>query len=278
MDMQGAKTMKHFQWMSLILILVLVSFQTMSAQTFASDYGHSSILAVDIISDERGVLNKYTAGPRGQSTRRSYVIAHDGDRYSVRVRNRSSERIGIVIAVDGRNIISGKKSHLKPQERMYILGPYQSAEYEGWRTSKNRVNRFYFTGMSDSYSAAWGDHSAIGVIAVAAYKSRHQDLYSHKGKGQHTNPLKQPRTNKRQENPGTGLGESEWSPSRTVRFSPQHKPFAREFIKYEWKSTLCRKGVINCRRPQEHYSGNRFWPDHPRDHGFAPFPPFWPFR
>ena len=90
--------------------------------------------------------------------------------YSVQIRNRSNERIGVVIAVDGRNVISGDRSNLSPNERMYVLGPYQQESYEGWRTGKNRVNRFYFTDEGDSYAGAWDDYSAMGVIAVAAFR------------------------------------------------------------------------------------------------------------
>jgi hypothetical protein len=36
-----------------------------------------------------------------------------GENYSIVIRNNTPERIGVVIAVDGRNIITGEKSFLK---------------------------------------------------------------------------------------------------------------------------------------------------------------------
>ena len=70
-----------------------------------------------------------------------------------------------------------------------------------------------------------------------------------------------------QAEPGTGYGESEWSPSRQVEFEPLPQPFAQYFLKYTWRDTLC-LGVIDCdggRRP----SRNRFWKE---DDDYAPPP------
>lgn len=269
--------MKKLLWTILVLAFgPLISLRS-PEQVLAKGWENHPSVSVEIISDKRGPLAKYSAGFRDGYVQRSYVAASNDERYRIRINNRSNKRIGLVIAVDGRNIISGRKSYLKPNERMYILGPYESAEYEGWRTGRNRVNRFYFTGMSDSYAAAWGDYSAMGVIAVAAYENRHQDIFRHKGK-EKTRPLDRPRANGRRQNPGTGFGETEWSPSRTVQFSPQSQPFTKQFIKYEWRSTLCKRGVLECRKERIPRDENRFWPDHRPGYGFAPFPPRWRYR
>lgn len=270
--------MKNIQWAVQRLAIMFLFFLTMTSQALAWSTDTYSDVAVEIISDEEGVLTKYDAGFSEKNTQRSYVIARDDERYRIRVRNRGNERIGVVIAVDGRNIISGRKSYLKPSERMYILGPHQSAEYEGWRTGRNRVNRFYFTGMSDSYAAAWGDYTAMGVVAVAAYKSRHKNVYVPDKYQQKTRPLDRPRAKRKRQQPGTGFGESEWSPSRIVEFSPKQFPASKEFIKYEWRSTLCKRGVISCRKKRTGHERNRFWPHHPPELGFVPFPPGWLFR
>jgi hypothetical protein len=49
-----------------------------------------------------------------------------------------------------------------------------------------------------------------------------------------------------------------------VEFEPDRRAAERHFLKYEWRDTLCRKGVIDCR-----WSKNRFWDDD----GYAPYPP-----
>jgi len=106
-----------------------------------------------------------------------------GDKYSVEVRNKSERRIGVVIAVDGRNIISGQKSDLKRNEQMYIVGPYETNTFEGWRTGMDRTNRFYFTEQSDSYAdKMFNDASAMGTIALAVYREKLPEIVPYSDK------------------------------------------------------------------------------------------------
>ncbi|MBA4394814.1 MAG: hypothetical protein C0407_14785, partial [Desulfobacca sp.] len=105
----------------------------------------ASMVTVEIVADRSGGFPLYATGLKEPNTYRAYVEAIQGMRYAVRIRNNSPQRIGIVVAVDGRNIISGDKSFLKRNERMYVLDPYATGLYEGWRTAQNQVNRFYFT-------------------------------------------------------------------------------------------------------------------------------------
>ena len=209
-------------------------------------------VVIQVVGDERGVLREIPAGGHGK-VERAYVVARRGERYRIRVRNRTGERIGLVIAVDGRNIITGRKSWLGRHEAKYVLGPWESAEYEGWRTARNRVHRFYFTDAADSYAEAWGDDTAMGVIAVAVYREKRH--HRPKKWAQRREGLHRPRAEAAR--PGTGFGEGTWSPSRRVDFEPRKKPALKKFIKYEWRSTLCRRGLITCR----HHRHNRFWPD-----------------
>jgi hypothetical protein len=230
---------------------------------------HKNPIQIDIIDDEGTAFNKHQ--PRHQyRTHRAYLEAKKGNHYQLRVRNRSNKRIAIVIAVDGRNILTGKKSHLKSNERMYVLAPYQTAVYKGWRTGKDKVNRFYFTASGDSYSAAWGDHSAMGVIAAAVYneKPSYQKKYKSEKRAKTAPSLKA-------DDAGTGFGREEYSASRQVYFRAKKKVAATYFYKYEWRSSLCQRGVIACYAQQ---SGNRFWSQDKRNHysgsnEYAPYPP-----
>lgn len=224
---------------------------------------------IDIVSARSGRSLPQFPAEEGDRTYRGYLEARQGADYGIRVRNRSDRRIGLVITVDGRNILSGERSGLDRDERMYILGPYEQAEYGGWRTGRNEVNRFYFTDAPDAYAGRWGDHSAMGLIAVAAYAERHptgdDDQLSYRrapsGKPEAGTRSIAPRHRAAPAEPGTGFGNEEWSPARRVAFDPVRKPFARYFIKYEWRDTLCRMGIRNCRHGR--------W-DEDR---FAPYPP-----
>lgn len=227
-------------------------------------------IEIDVVSDSRGTLREYPLDTRGRK-QRAYIAVRDGERYSIRVRNRSAERIGLVIAVDGRNIITGRKSRLKHDEAKYVLGPWETAEYDGWRTSRKRVNRFYFTDIDDSYADAWGDHSAMGVIAVTVFreKARKPQHYSDGKKSRR----KSSKYEARSESAGTGFGENEWSPARKVKFRARKKPVLKKFIKYEWRRTLCERGIIDC-WDDDHDWGhrNRFWPEDDWDDDFVPPP------
>ncbi len=238
----------------------------------------SRSIEVDVINDRGRAFPQYPVRRAGGPTAyRAHLEAVQGQRYAIQIRNRTDERIGVVIAVDGRNIISGDRSNLRRDERMYVLEPHQQETYEGWRTGRDRVNRFYFTDAGDSYADAWGDRSAMGVIAVAAFRevapppprqpwSDDWDDRPEAKRGLQSAPPAAARGLQRSE-PGTGYGEREWSPSRSVEFDPERRPFARYFLKYAWRDTLCREGVIDCddRRPPR----NRFWDQEE----YAPPPP-----
>ncbi len=227
---------------------------------------------INILSDVRGTLPEYPVNSDA-SHYRAYLQANDKDRYRIRVGNNTDRRIGVVIAVDGRNIISGQKSYLQNTERMYILNPRSSEEYEGWRSGQNQVNRFYFTEAADSYAAAWGDTSAMGVIAVAVYAEiPPPEIYAPMTDMMRDRAAAESKSAPKQAAPGTGYGENRYSPSIAVNFQPQPEPLEKVFLKYEWRETLCKKGIrAACDagitpKPDE----NRFWPD---NEGYAPPPP-----
>ena len=271
-----------------ILFTALLVVSVMPVWTRAHA-GMGEVVDVRIVSDPGRELAQYRAYPRGSQPRGSqprdsqdgkyyYVEAVKGDRYSVQVTNKSDRRIGVVIAVDGRNIISGKKSDLKRNERMYIIGPRETNTFEGWRTAMDRTNRFYFTEQSDSYAEkVFADASAMGTIALAVYRERCPEIAPrsdtpHRMKeapaGTAPPAPNESRASgqiekKKGEQAGTGFGETTYSPSYVVQFDPEQTAAEKVVLKYEWRSELCRKGIISC-GPK-----NRFWPD---DREFAPIP------
>lgn len=257
--------MKKQKYMAALLLGLLLTTGVQARSYYEKD------IEIDVVTDDRGVLRQYSAERRRDGVERHYIEARDNERYSLRIRNDTDRRIGVIIAVDGRNIISGDKSHLRSTERMYVLSPRETAEYEGWRTARNRVNRFYFTGMDDSYAADWGDYSAMGVIAVAVFaerKPKKKRLDTYTG---HTSAYSR-QTAPSQQAPGTGMGEDTWSPSHKVKFKPRKHPMMEKFIKYEWRSTLCRQHIISCRGHSGTRRDNRFWPrdDWGSRDGYAP--------
>jgi hypothetical protein len=287
------RTYKEERIMKTIAIVILT---IVVCATGAWAGGVGDAVEVRIVTDDGRTLPTYPVKMH-YGVRKVYAEAIRGNHYRIEVKNRLNCRVGLVIAVDGRNIISGTKSWLKNNERMYILEPYGSGEFAGWRTAQDRINRFYFTDAPDSYAAAFGDESAMGVIAVALYPEAHRCEpmplsrtapscprgYEGRTAGSadkaETAPAaredsgkrvkeKDARSEQALESAGTGYGRGEYSPSQIVAFEPEKRALETIYFKYEWRSTLCKLGVVECAKPPRR-PPNRFWDNG----GYAPPPP-----
>src|SRR5262245_44294551 len=97
---------------------------------------------------------------------RYYVEARQGRNYALQLSNRSGERVGVEISVDGLNVISGERT-TSGIGRMYVLEPYESTTIQGWRTSLESVRRFTFVDEKVSYAARVGKaNGKMGWIEV----------------------------------------------------------------------------------------------------------------
>jgi len=276
---------------------IILAVMACAANVRAGSVGDA--VEVRIVTDDGRTLPTYPVMAR-HALKKVYAEAVKGDHYRIEVRNRLGRRVGLVIAVDGRNIITGEKSWLKRSERMYILEPYGAGEFAGWRTGQERINRFYFTDVPDSYAAAFGDESAMGVITVAAYpeqrryepppipmsqpapsRERGYGSMGEEGSAAADRAAEAPaaplargmekkaaRAGQPLEGAGTGYGRAEYSPVETVAFEAEKRAIETIHFKYEWRSTLCRLGVVSCDRPPCR-PPNRLWDND----GFAPPPP-----
>jgi hypothetical protein len=262
------------------IVFIAVLFISLAIPSLGCAHvGRNDVIDVRIVSDKGEAFPKYETFPRGHREGEYYYLeAVKGQRYSIQITNKLDRRIGVVIAVDGRNIIDGKKSDLLRNERMYIIGPYDTNTFEGWRTGMDRTNRFYFTEQSDSYAEkVFADASAMGTIALAVYKEKipkiapRLDMSSPKREvpsagapsaSGESRAADKHRMEER-EQAGTGFGETTYSPAYVVQFDPEHTTASKIVLKYEWRSELCRKGIISC-GPK-----NRLWPDGSE---FAPVP------
>jgi hypothetical protein len=261
-------------------MFLMMLFLVLAVPQWACSYvGGAGEVGVRIVSDAGGEFAQYRAYPRVRHEGRYfYVEAMKGDKYSIEVTNRSDRNVGVVIAVDGRNIISGSKSDLKNNERMYIISPHATNTFEGWRTGMDRTNRFYFTEQSDSYAEkVFSDGSAMGTIAVAVYREKLPPIalrpdFSYRAQEAPAGAASQAPQAKRSydraekeksEQAGTGFGEITHSPARQVHFEAENMIADKIVLKYEWRQELCKRGIIGC-GPK-----NRLWPD---GGGFAPVP------
>lgn len=102
----------------------------------------------------------------------SYVAGRPGDRYAVRLSNRSGQRVLVVLSVDGVNAITGETA--STSQTGYVLAPYQTADITGWRKSDREAAAFYFTALPDSYAARTDRPDNVGVIGAAVFRERVQ--------------------------------------------------------------------------------------------------------
>lgn len=248
--------------------------------------GHT--VTVEIVTDSNSSLPFYPAiearhphfRPQpAANVLRVYAEAVYQQPYRVVVRNLQPRRVGLLMAIDGRNVITGRVSFLAPTEHMYVLEPNAVGIFDGWRTSQNRVHRFVFTKADDSYAAAFGDESAMGVIALAVFPEDHPRPpvpmpYGQEAEGARPGPNAAPRF--QQSTPqqkggtfmpdaagpaGTGYGQEAFSPSIKVPFRPSPMPLEKILVKYEWRDTLRNLGVRDQEEAYDPFDPpmNRLW-------------------
>jgi len=108
---------------------------------------------------------------------RFYLEARAGARYAVSLTNRTRERVGVVLTVDGLNAISGLRD--SGVGRMYVLGPWEETTVRGWRSSMTDVRQFTFVNERASYAARAGKaNGRMGWIEVAVFRE-HRPFVTH---------------------------------------------------------------------------------------------------
>ncbi len=239
--------------------------------------------------------------PAPDGSRRFYLEAQRDRPYAVRLTNRTGERLGVVLTIDGINAVSGARDLALPG-RMYVLDPWGSAYVQGWRTSLQEVRRFTFVDEKASYSARRGvANEKMGWIEVTV----HREVRPHRPAIRQEPPsLPDSETQPRERSggddaahekaagaaaprsegkaaqdaqrapaptggfPGTGWGERTDDRVEVVQFRAQGTPAERITLRYEYRSALLALGVlprpVHRDRLRERDSGQ----------GFAP-PPAW---
>jgi hypothetical protein len=160
-------------WLRVFLAVVagLASAGPALAQAWDRPEVLGSLVGVSLEVDGR-LVPLYSA-PDGSD--RWYLEAREGSRYAITLANRTRERLGVVVTVDGLNAISGQPD-LGPG-RMYVLGPWDQTTVRGWRTSLSEVRRFTFVDERASYATRSGKaNSKMGWIEIAVYREHRHEL------------------------------------------------------------------------------------------------------
>ncbi len=249
-----------------------------------SDTVHGRL--VDVRVEVAGSTVPLYPSPRWDGRR--YFEAHRGQEYAITLRNTTSERIGVLISVDGLNVISGQRSALASGETMYVLDPWGTATIRGWRTSLDDIRRFVFVDEERSYASRTGQANGdLGWVRVLAFREDrpmawHDERYRIDGNapapeaavpsapeaksGADDGPRAnaEPRTarkdaqglsgeaSQRSEadaNPGTGWGRGGYDPVREVTYIAQSRPSDRIVLRYEYADGRRALGIEPARGP-----------------------------
>jgi hypothetical protein len=236
--------------------------------------GAGSLVSVSVEVDGREA--PLYAAPDGSG--RLYLEAFPHSWYALRLANRTGERLGVVLEVDGLNAISGERAPVVPAGRgpagrMYVLGPWDAITVQGWRTSLAEVRRFTFVDEKRSYAARAGKANAkMGWIELAVYRESrpaHTEV-APLGRDQAATPppprveapgdeaaraddaaREAPSASRRRAGepaapgsyPGTGWGSATHDPAMLVEFDPEGHPAHRVTLRYEYASGLRALGI-----------------------------------
>ena len=99
-----------------------------------------------------------------------YIEAKESTKFSLRMRNNSSNRVLFVPTVDGLSIMSGKEASFKSNG--YIIDAHSSTTIDGWRTSDDKVAEFFFSSPKESYAKKISKGGNLGVIGCAVFKEK----------------------------------------------------------------------------------------------------------
>jgi hypothetical protein len=125
-----------------------------------------SLVDMEVVDRSQGGETLAPYYYRGQS----FIAGRPGNRYAVRLTNRSGVRVLVVLSVDGVNAVTGETAGFN--QNGYVLAPYASAEITGWRKNLQEAAAFYFTALPDSYAARTNRPDNVGVIGAAVFRER----------------------------------------------------------------------------------------------------------
>lgn len=122
---------------------------------------HRDGVRVMLLDEGGNPLEGYRAADR------AFVLGHAGQRYTIRLENRTPARFEALVTVDGLDVISGQPGSYG--SRGYILPAYGHIDIEGFRRDNETVAAFRFSTVEDSYAAQTGDARNVGVIGLALF-------------------------------------------------------------------------------------------------------------
>jgi hypothetical protein len=230
---------------------------------------------------------------------RSYVEALKSREYSVRLCNRTSGRIAVALSVDGLNSIDARTTSSK-DARKWVLGPYETIVVDGWQVSSEMARRFFFTTEEKSYGNWLGKTQNLGIVAAAVFREKQPPVSIYQAPmlqrdespsrdresdqaapaepsapmGRRDGPaMSGPMTEKKSDGlAATGIGQQTSHPVQQVYFDSEDSPSAVLELRYEYRDSLIRLGVLPAYEPCPDELSRRERAQGFENAGFAPDP------
>jgi hypothetical protein len=246
---------------------------------------------VDVQVEVGGRATPLYTSPRHDA--RLYFQAVKRSNYGIRLTNQTGERVGVLLTVDGLNVINGNLSSQSRHEPMYVLDPYESTVIRGWRSSLDEVRKFVFVDEQRSYAERTGQGNGdLGWLRVTTFREaggwqrfkpqtgRDRDEFKQHADGQRAPESAMPpmaelhggddaRSGPTANDaaPGTGWGERRTDRVTETVFTAALQPTDKFVLRYEYASGLRALGItpVNGSRVRERDRGQ---------YGFAQ-PPGW---
>ncbi len=257
-----------------------------------------SLVSVQLQDDQGSALRTFHV--RGTT----YVLGQQGSRYNIRLSNNTGGRLEVVMNVDGRDVIHGRRNQ-GSRDRGYLVPARGSVLIKGYRTTMSSVAAFRFSSPGESYAGRHGQAHAVGIINVAAYRER-AELVLVPPHHRHDRPMSKRRS---EDDSAAGRAMPEQSPApqhssrgrRVIRPAPdvmreggnlgtefgerlhsqigqttfvrvnRHQPNQRVSLRYDNARGLEARGIVVFQRPPD-----RPMPIHVIEPRFAQPPPPWP--
>ena len=197
---------------------------------FYENHQYTYNFRIDVITERGGRKSeKMIQG------RHPFIIAKPGERYSVRIHNPLPVKVAVNLSIDGLCSLSGDPCSPSSGSK-WLINPHSYVTISGWQVSSQSNRRFYFTSRESSYAAwqsnQWGSDLTVncGMIAAAYFWNR-RDLERHferypiveEDDDDEVATMRAPRSTEqsmaKSHDAGTGMGEKQHHPVRTVNFN-----------------------------------------------------------
>lgn len=204
---------------------------------------------------------------------KTYLEAKKGKQYQIRVTNPLGVRVAVALSVDGLNSIDAR--HTKAKEaRKWVLGPYETVVISGWQMNARQARSFYFTTEERSYGARLNKTNDLGIISAVFFREKRPkvqpiqimkapeskalgDSSSQRNEEQYRadapaveemgsmrNEAKRMQAEAPSEYAATGIGNRIHHRVQAIHMDLEDHPFAAFNLRYEFRPTLVRLGVI----------------------------------